>query len=158
MSLYLPKSVAVENRVKDEIQNHFSKDLVNVSERVSVVADVDLFNYKEDKSVWDQKKQNIAGVYSIYFDGVFVCNFTTEWYLPMVMSTFWRGLRDLIKAEKVYLMVEQYEEKIKAEREAQKQQDQVIESLPGGTYEKEIAKEVIRRVSKRKHGKNTRNV
>lgn len=158
MPLYLPKSVQLENRVKDEIQRHFSRDLVDCKNRVQVVADVDMFKYKEDESVWNQHEQKTAGVYSIYFDGAFVCNFTTQWYIPMVMAAFWRGLKELIEADKVYLMVEQYEERIKAEKEAEKEKERKIEALPGGTPEKEIAKEVIRSIHKKKHGKNSRNV
>lgn len=77
--IYIPGSSSFNEkdaklRLLSIIQPHFDFDL---SDRVSVRADVHQFNYKEDESVWKQVRQKAPVYMEVYWDNVWLCDFTS---------------------------------------------------------------------------------
>lgn len=157
MSLYLPKSALIKEKIVNEVQSAFAKDLVDCQKRIGIVSDLEKFT-NEDYGTWKQMRGDLPEVFSVYFDGQFICSFNSQHPFNIIMLAFWTNLKRLVQEEKIYMNEEDYEH-IRLLKEAElKAQQQKIDALPESTEAQRIAKEVIKRVAKKKNGKNTRNV
>lgn len=72
--MYLPEESHIKSFINRELQKHFDKKLVDISQRVRLVAD--LYKFRQDDPFFTaQAKGKIPRFYSVYFDDEFVCRF-----------------------------------------------------------------------------------
>lgn len=155
MGLVIP----VKERIYRELDKHFDKD-VDIRSRVSIFADVEKFRWKDDESVWAQKREKAPQVFSIYFDYEFVCYFDTSHDIKLFMLSFWKGLKELYKSNRIRLNKREAQEdrlkreveQIKKEKEEKKRIDNLDESTPTTKMAKELTKK-LNSNAKRKKGK-----
>lgn len=147
--MYLP----AKDRFLHELEKHFDRSY-NLKKRVYIPADIEMFRWKEDESVWRQKREKAPHYYTVYFDNEFICGFSEADSIEKVMLDWWRGFKKAYEEKKIDLD----EQKSIALREAREQQqkdlkkelDRKIEALPNQTETQKLAKEVIKRVAKKK--------
>lgn len=145
-----------------ELEKHFTSSY-NLKKRVQIHTDIEMFLWKEDESVWKQKRDKAPKYYTVYFDDEFICGFSEADVLEKVMLEWWKGFKKAYKdrlvdldEDKSKLLKETRRLELQAQADASKK---VIDSLPDETPTQKLAKEVIRRVrtkapSKRKTSKN----
>lgn len=138
----------VSEEIKREIEKHFDKT-VDVKNRIRVVSDLEKFVWKEDKSVWKQKRNQSAQQFSVYFDDEFVCGFDSETPKEAAMVLFWRGLKELYATDRIRLNKWKADELRKQQDEAFKKQikEDPLDKLPEDTKEQKMAKDIVRRVN-----------
>jgi hypothetical protein len=143
--------------IKDSIKHIILTELgdsqeFNFKDRITVVSDLEMFRWKEDEYIWEQKRGKIVTHYSIYLDEHFVSGFDEDWIAQRIMLDFWKGLKTLVKNNKVALNVYQNKERQEIEeierKEEVKEQKRKIDALPEATETQKLAKEAIKRVSK----------
>lgn len=143
----------VEKTVIKELSQHFDKS-IDISNRVRVISDLYKFNWKEDLSVWGQKKGKVLPYYSVYFDDEFVVGFTEEWTIQQFMVEFWKALKKLYKENKIILnkhLADQakIDEQLK-KKDVKIKEKKRIDKLPEDTEIEKLAKEAVKRVSRKK--------
>lgn len=119
-------------------------------QRVRITADVDKYKWKEDESVWTQKKEQAAHSFEVLFDGEFVCYFDLSERESDVIIKMLEGIRELFKTEKVYLHESMYE--VAA---AKKEAENKTVELPKPRNE---AEELVAKVFEKKAKKKGKNV
>ena len=141
--------MTVEQQVKNEIAQHFDR-MVDIENRLYVVSDLYKFRWKEDESVWGQKRGKADKYYEITFDGEHVCGFDESETMAQVMVKFWKGMKELYQEGKIRLnKFLADEEKKKREEEVKNQKkDRIkrIDNIKASTPEQKIAKEVVKRL------------
>ena len=129
----------------DLVQREFSFSLVD---RLRIVAELEKYKWKEDESVWAQKKDKSAHQYEVYFDGEFVCFFGLEKSIDHAYLAVMEGLLKLYKEKKIYWNKDLYElltPKIKESK------------LPSATTpEEKIVQEAFKRANKKLKGKRAK--
>ena len=142
--------MTVEQQVKNEIAQHFDR-MVDIENRLYVVSDLYKFRWKDDESVWGQKRGKTEKYYEITFDNEHVCGFDESETMAQVMVKFWKGMRDGYKEGKIRLNKFLAEEERKRELEKVKNQkkDRIkrIKNIKASTPEQKIAKEVVERLN-----------
>jgi hypothetical protein len=132
----------------DLIQKDFSMPLKG---RFVVVPETEMYRWKEDESLWKQKKELSPNVYQCFFDGEFVCFFDRSEDQAVVYHRALKGMTDLYKAKKIFFNKEMYaieEEKRKAQTKAKEEAFKQIEAT---TPEEKMIKEAFTRARKKKH-------
>lgn len=142
--------------IKDKFISAISKQtgfIQDIGKRLRVESDLDTFNYKEDKSIWHQKRGDVARYYTVYFDDVFILGFEDTELPEATFLRFFRALHELARQGKVVLdKYKAKEEQMIAEeltKQAKKEKQKLIDDLPEDTKEHSMAKEVIKRVNRR---------
>ena len=92
--------------VFDKVQRDFQFPLTN---RLQIVSELDKYRWKEDESVWKQKRGLSAYQYEVYFDGVFVCDFGSDAGLDKAYLAVLEGLLKLYKDKRIFWNKELYE-------------------------------------------------
>lgn len=92
MALILPSTVKsmtnIEVRLTQVIKQFFN---FNIDGRVTVVADLDHYNKKEDKFIWEQSKDKTSKWYEAYWDNVWCCDFSEKATPQQVGVEFMKG-------------------------------------------------------------------
>lgn len=123
----------VKDRLVQELGNSFDPK-VNFNKRIRVMSDLIAFNYKEDKSVWKQKKGLLPEYYMVYFDDEYVCGFSDAHSVKHAVLEFWKGFKEAYKSGKIRLNQKQVEvvkskKKIKATTPSEKMAAQIARRL-----------------------------
>lgn len=101
--IYIPGKPNV-HEPKDEFIRLVRGDFnIDLSKRISLVADVNHFKFREDSFVWDQARGRIPNYYEVYFDGVWICDFMDNEQLPSVRLKFLKGFLDKYQKGEVFL-------------------------------------------------------
>ena len=147
--------LSVEQIVIRILEKHCD-NTIDIKTRIRVISD--LFKYKpDDVYIWSQKKGKVVKYYTVYFDDEFVCGFDEGDHPDAFLLEFWKGLKKLVKENKVILNKFRAEQRRIDEAVAEKAKKQAkldrLNKLPDSTPEEKMAKEVVKRVSrsKKKH-------
>ncbi len=125
----------------DRVQGEFSFSLVN---RLRIDAELDKYRWKEDESVWAQKREKAPLQYEVYFDTEFVCFFGLEDSQDQAYLRVMENLLKLYKEKKIFWNKELYEVYYPTKKPEEKK-------LPEAhTPEEKIVKETFRRLSLKK--------
>jgi hypothetical protein len=153
--MYLSEEAQIRDFINREFQKHFDKKLVDISQRVRLIAD--LYKFKLDDPFFHaQAKGKIPKFYSIYFDDEFVCRFDSTFPPEAITLLFLRGVTDLYERGKISFNkddykvqeeVEKYRKKI-AKEEKKKKVDETIKKIKSANEESEMAAEVISSLEK----------
>lgn len=141
--------MTTEQRVKHEIEQHFDK-MVDIKNRLHVVSDIYKFRWKDDESVWSQKRGKTEKYYEVTLDGEHVCGFDESETMAQVMLKFWKGMRDGYKEGKIRLnkfLAEEERKNREVDLKNQKlNRTKRIKDIKAVTPEQKIAKEVVKRL------------
>lgn len=69
-------------------------DTKDWNDRLQLIADVNHFKYMEDESVWMQARGRLSNWFEVYFDGVWICDFTDDDNTATVRLKFLKGFMD----------------------------------------------------------------
>lgn len=125
--------------------------------RIQVWADVDKFKYKEDAFVWGQKRGKMGNIYSVYLDGIHICNFSDDTNPNDLIKDFWKGFLEGYKKKddeigkifidkSLYKVVE--DKRKKAEKDSLEAVVNEIKKKKPKTEEQALAKEAALNVAK----------
>ena len=137
--------------MKDLIVSNIGGTFPKTSERLAVWAETDKYKWKEDESVWNQKRGRTAPQYEAYFDNQFICFFDSSKSKRFCLMTFLSALNELYKEGKIYVHPEIYAVK-EAERQALADKD-ILEIPKARNEAEEMIVNVIKKQSKRKKRK-----
>lgn len=118
---------------------------IDLKDRLVIWAEIDKYRWKEDESVWRQKRDKDAKAYEITFDGEFVCFFDTNDTPEEVRLRALEGIRDLFNNQKIFFNKEMY-----AVREAKIEEQNRVEMEKPTTPEDKILTEVVKKHAKRR--------
>ncbi len=82
----------------EKIQKDFKFSLSN---RLAIVAEVEMYRKGEDQTLWTQDKEENY-VYQVFFDGEFVCFFNIREDVQKVYLRVLKGLLKLYKEKKIH--------------------------------------------------------
>lgn len=101
--LILPSQVAY-TEPKERFTKLLAKDFgFDLTDRISLIADVNHFKIKEDVSVYHQAKRNTANYIEVYWDGVWICDFTDKESTEVVRLRFLKEFLKVYEDDKVGL-------------------------------------------------------
>lgn len=121
-----------------------------LKDRLKVVSELDKYRWKEDESVWAQKRGRAAYQYEVYFDAEFVCFFGSDEGIQRAYLKVLEGLLKLYKEKKIFWNKELYEVYYPTVKP-------VEDTTPAATTpEEKLVKEAVRRVRAKK-GKNVKS-
>jgi hypothetical protein len=143
--------INLQERIGRELSGMFP----NAEKRVRVWADVDKYRWKEEETIWNQKRGISSGNYEVYFDKEFVCFADDGRGLQEAWKTFIEKFRDLYKLGKIFVHEEMYKVK-EAEEDARIEKTKIAEIPTASTPEEKIVAEVIIRAAKKKGKKVVR--
>lgn len=123
----------VKDKLVSELSGSFDPKL-NFNKRIRVMSDLITFNYKEDKSVWKQKRGLLPEYFTVYFDDEYVCGFSDAHSIEYAILEFWKGFREAYKSGKIRLNQKPVEvvkskKKIKATTPTEKMAAQIVRRL-----------------------------
>ncbi len=124
----------------DRVQKDFAFTLVN---RLRIIAEVDKYRWKEDESVWAQKRERTPLQYEVYFDDEFVCFFGLEDSEDQAYLKVLESITKLYREKKIYWNKVLYE----INKPEVKPEPKMKEAT---TPEEKIVKEAFARVAKKK--------
>jgi len=93
-------------KIKDKLITELSKSFdpkVNFDKRLRVSSDLQVFNFKEDKSVWKQKRGLLPEYFTVYFDDEYICGFDDTQTIEWVVLQFWKGFKHAYESGKIRL-------------------------------------------------------
>lgn len=134
--------------IKDLFVNNLSM-FPNASKRIRVWVETEKYRWKEDESVYNQKKGKTAPQYEVYFDSEFVCFIDSEKGKSMALITFLEAIRDLYKQEKIYINTEMYQVKQAVEEEKNRKLT-TIELQKPTTPEDKMLTEIVKKSAKKR--------
>lgn len=162
--------LSTKEAAKHEIVNHlygtFGKENIehlkafNFEERVTIIADTEMFNYKGDKYFWDQKKGNTPDIFQVYFDGEHICNFFDGLDPRVMMYDFFVAFKQKYERGDIKLILDDYRIEYQLKKEEENQRIKELENIKATTPEEKMAKEAVVRVAKKagKKGKNGKSL
>lgn len=148
--MYLPEEAQIKDFINREFQKHFDKKLVDISQRVRLVAD--LYKFRQDDPFFHaQAKGKIPRFYSVYFDDEFVCRFDSTFPPEAITLLFLRGVTDLYEKGRInfnksdYKIEEEIEKYRKKTEKAEKKKKitDTIKKIKMANEESEMAAQVI---------------
>lgn len=98
----------------------------NADKRLRIWAETDKYHWKEDKSVWDQKKGNTAPQFESHFDGEFISFIDSNLSQAENLVTFLENIRKLYVERKIFIHEEMYEIEAAKKADASKAEEVVI--------------------------------
>jgi hypothetical protein len=142
---------AQHKAIKDNIIKNIRLDMADFGlgeleliERVTVKLDTDQFNYKEDESVWMQKRGKAPFV--------FICDLHEHDTHLRLMKKFLKGFLKGYESGRIrlnrFLAIIEAEKEAIAVKEAKEAEIKAIESLPQSTPEEKIAKDIVKEIAK----------
>lgn len=126
-------------------------------DRVTVWADTDMYKWKEDELIFNEKKGKIPTTYQVFVDGRFVCYFSTKTPKKIILVQFWKGFLEAYSLPnddkgKIFLDKRNYDEiKKKKDEQKKKQQEEIIKAIDEREVKSETqakAKEIAKHVAK----------
>jgi hypothetical protein len=138
-------------RMKELIISEIGATFPDTPKRLAVWAETDKYKWKEDESVWKQKRELTAPQYEAHFDNEFVCFLDSSKGERYCLFTFLSGINELYKAEKIFVHVGIYEIK-EAERKAKADND-VLEVPKAKNEAEDMIVKVIKKQAKKKKRK-----
>lgn len=142
-----------ERYVKTELVKHFVPS-VDAGKRLRVVADLSKYRFMGDESIWRQKRGRESKVCTVYFDDEFVCGLNEKTSREELILDFYRGIKKLVEEDKIIVNKDKKEKTEKVVKELKKAgkvaEKKRIDSLPENTIEEKLAKEAVKRVSRKK--------
>lgn len=112
--------------IKEHLVNQLSGTFPDADKRVAVWAETDKYHWKEDQSVWNQKKGNTAPQYEAYMDGEFVCFIDTSKGTQYNVIEFLENIKKLYSSGKIFVHKEMYEIKAAEMKAKTDKQNEVI--------------------------------
>jgi hypothetical protein len=154
--------------IKESVVNYLAKDMASFAikkeelfDRITIRLDEEQFNYKEDESVWKQKRDLSPKICEVYFDDVWCCDLTELDRREEVVLKFFKGFLKGYELGKIRLnrfLTKLEEEKEEEEKKRTKQRKkEFIDKLPTSTPEEKLAKEIIKELDKEKNEKSALN-
>lgn len=143
---------AFQDDIKRSILSNISLMFPNADKRLSIWAETDKYKWKEDESVWNQKRGNTAPQYEAHFDGEFICFIDSSLGLSYNLVEFLTNLKKLFSERKIFIHEEMYAVEAAKREGANKKEDLII---PKSTSE---ADEIIVKVIKKHAKKRGRKV
>lgn len=131
-----------KKQIFDRVQKDFEFSL---KDRLSIWAEVDKYHWKEDESVWKQKRGKASLEYEVHFDGEFICFFSLSDSEDEAYIKILEGIRDKYKDGKIHWNKELYE--------FDKPKEDVVELSKPTTPEEKILTEVVKKQAKRTNKK-----
>lgn len=124
----------------DQVQREFAFSLIG---RLRIDAELEKYRWKEDESVWAQKRDKAPLQYEVYFDTEFVCFFGLEDSQDQAYLKVMEALLKLYKDKKIYWNKVLYE--------VNKPEEKTETKLPEATTpEEKIVKETFKRIRSKK--------
>jgi hypothetical protein len=147
------KNQSVKDAVIQNIRRSMADFGINefeLLERITVKLDAEQFKWKEDESVWLQKKDKAPKVCEVYFDNVWCCDLYETDTHHRVLEKFFKGFEKgyalgKIRLNKFLATIEAEKEK-QAEIDKKAAQKKAIESIPTTTPEEKVAKEIVKEI------------
>jgi len=152
--------LTIKDAFKAEILTSFHPSL-KMDERIVIIADVEMFNPKEDKYIFAQKKGDAPLCFQVYLDGVFISLFydrnpklSQELVQKAAVLAFWKGLHQAYKDGRVHLVSPQLRADIEQQEKTdalavKEKQKKKINSLPESTPVQKMAKQIVKNVAKK---------
>lgn len=135
--------LAPKTQLFDRVQRDFAFPL---KDRLRIISELEKYRWKEDESVWSQKRGITKEQYEVYFDSEFVCFFGLEETQDQAYLRVMENILRLYKDKKIYWNTVLYE--VNAPKK-------VEEKLPEATTpEEKLLREAVKR--SRKKRKNAR--
>lgn len=127
------------NFINSKLQAHFDKEIVDLSERIRLEADLEKWR-PEVEEFWKQKKE--GNHYSIYFDDEFACSFDFDDPPGVVEVKFLRGFKELFEDEKIYLDVNDYKIKAELDRLQKEEKERKLKAKTGNKDVDKVIKDL----------------
>lgn len=145
---------ALSPEIKDAVIMNIKKDMadfgideIELRQRITVKLDTEQFNYKEDESVWLQKRDKAPFVCEVYFDECWCCDLHESDSHSKLISKFFTGFQKGYENGRIrlnrFLAEIQDAQEAKDKKDAEKK---AIESLPASTPEEKISKEIVKEI------------
>lgn len=125
-------------------------------DRITVWADTDMYKWKEDELIWNQKKGNIPTTYQVFVDSRFVCYLDNNTSKKIQLAMFWKGFLEaysLPDDDKGKIFLDKSNYKViadKKEKKRQKQQEEILKAIDDKPVTNETeaeAKEIAKHVT-----------
>lgn len=130
----------------------FGIDEIELRTRITVKLDTEQFNFKEDESVWLQKRDKAPFVCEVYFDDCWCCDLHESDSHPQLVQKFFTGFEKGYESGKIrlnrFLAEIQDAQEEKDKKDAEKK---ALDSLPSSTPEEKIAKEIVTEIAQEKN-------
>lgn len=133
--------MAPSKDVFDRVQMEFAFSL---NGRLKVISELEKYRWKEDESVWAQKRGKASYQYEVYFDDEFVCFFGADEGIERAYLKVLEGLLKLYKEKKIFWNKELYEVYYPT------QKPEEVKLPEATTPEEKIVREVYKRQAKKK--------
>lgn len=133
----------------DKLVHNLSSLFPNAKKRIAIWAEVDKYKWKEDETVWNQKKGRTAPQYEASFDGEFVCFIDSSKSEKYNISEFLINIRKLYADNKIFVNPEMYEV-VKAKKEAENKEPDLIVPKAENEAEEMIVKTIKKQAKRRK--------
>ena len=114
------ETIAIEKFLYRELQKHWSKELVNVKDRIRLIPDLYKFKAGEDPFFSAQAGGKIPRHYCLYFDNEYVCDFDSTYLPQAILLVFWRGLLKLYQEHKIFFDKSMYKVEEELIKDSQK--------------------------------------
>lgn len=150
---------ALSTEIKDAVIVNIRRDMasfgideIELRQRITVKLDTDQFNYKEDESVWLQKREKAPFVCEVYFDDCWCCDLHQTDSHHKLIEKFFKGFEKGYDSGKIrlnrFLAEIQDAQETKDKKDAEKK---ALDSLPSSTPEEKIAKEIVTEIVQEKN-------
>lgn len=107
MAIILSEKQNIAEFIYKVLQKHWETKLVNLRERVKVVADLDKWR-PEVVEIWQQKEG--LKEYSIYFDSEFICRVNSNTSPFQLEAEFLKGILEAYEHERIYFNLADYKQ------------------------------------------------
>lgn len=129
---------------------------IELLERISVRLDTEQFNFKEDESVWLQKREKAPFVCEVYFDNCWCCDLHETDSHEKLREKFFKGFLKGYELKRIRLNRFLAElEDARIEKEQKEAEKKAIDSLPSTTPEEKIAKQIVTEIVQEKNAPST---
>lgn len=135
--------------IKDMLVNEIRGTFKDPEKRLAVWAETEKFNWKEDESVWKQKRGLDKNSYEVYFDTEFVCFITEADEIQKVKVNFLTAMKNLYAQGKIFVHKEMYDVQ-QALKDAEYIKKNTVEMPSAHTPEEKMIADVLTKAAKKK--------
>ena len=103
-------SDGVQEKFRLFIKPHFDQFLSEIKyfgdfdyNRITVWADIDMYNWKEDAFVWGQKREKASKTFQVFFDSKLVCYLNEHEDKDKTLRNFWKGFLEAYEILLIYI-------------------------------------------------------
>lgn len=141
--------ITFKEDMKDLCVNNLMSVFPDSHNRISIWAETDKYNWKEDESVWKQKRGIDAPQFEAYFDGQFICFMDSNKGNRYNLIEFLNNIKRLYKEGKIFVNKEMYA--VRDAEEAAKQEKAKNVIIPKATTpEERMIVHVLKKSAKKK--------